>query len=62
SLRWNTLSLLNLCTAHITVDMDDSTGESVSLSQLACSRCSKPAVLQCPKCVQLKLPRVNATF
>ncbi|MCO5575893.1 hypothetical protein L7F22_029699 [Adiantum nelumboides] len=42
--------------------MDDSSGESVSLAQLACSRCSKPAVLQCPKCVQLKLPRVNATF
>lgn len=48
--------------ADKTADMDDSSGETVGDSQLACSRCSKRAVLQCPKCIELKLPRVNATF
>ncbi|XP_040368063.1 uncharacterized protein LOC112175172 isoform X2 [Rosa chinensis] len=28
----------------------------------SCSRCSKPANLQCPKCVELKLPREDAAF
>ncbi|ONM05217.1 Methionine aminopeptidase 1A [Zea mays] len=27
-----------------------------------CARCGKPAQLQCPKCVELKLPRENAAF
>jgi len=31
-------------------------------STLVCVRCSKPARLQCPKCVELKLPRANAAF
>ncbi len=30
--------------------------------QLACVRCSKVAKLQCPKCLELKLPRSNASF
>ncbi|XP_047945681.1 methionine aminopeptidase 1A-like isoform X1 [Salvia hispanica] len=29
---------------------------------LSCARCAKPAHLQCPKCVQLKLPREAASF
>jgi len=32
------------------------------LASLACLRCSKAARLQCPKCLELKLPRVNASF
>ncbi|XP_040366129.1 methionine aminopeptidase 1A-like isoform X2 [Rosa chinensis] len=28
----------------------------------SCARCSKPANLQCPKCVELKLPREDAAF
>jgi methionyl aminopeptidase len=32
------------------------------LGHVACVRCSKPARLQCPKCLELKLPRVNASF
>ncbi|KAM5580143.1 hypothetical protein ABKV19_009734 [Rosa sericea] len=32
------------------------------VATLSCARCSKPANLQCPKCVELKLPREDATF
>ncbi|KAL4199789.1 hypothetical protein AMTRI_Chr03g52990 [Amborella trichopoda] len=31
-------------------------------SSLSCARCGKPAHLQCPKCVELKLPRGDAAF
>ncbi|RZC73357.1 hypothetical protein C5167_048840 [Papaver somniferum] len=39
-------------------------GEGIvqSLSSLSCVRCSKPASLQCPKCMDLKLPREGASF
>lgn len=30
--------------------------------ELACARCGSPAHLQCPKCVELKLPREGAAF
>lgn len=43
--------------------MDDSTNStSASDLALACARCSKAARLQCPKCIELKLPRANAAF
>lgn len=29
---------------------------------LACARCSKPATLQCPKCLELKLEKDFAAF
>lgn len=32
------------------------------VDNLGCVRCSKPARLQCPKCLELKLPRGNASF
>eukprot|EP00271_Cylindrocystis_brebissonii_P004673 TRINITY_DN16488_c0_g1_i1.p1 TRINITY_DN16488_c0_g1~~TRINITY_DN16488_c0_g1_i1.p1 ORF type:complete len:427 (-),score=35.84 TRINITY_DN16488_c0_g1_i1:927-2207(-) len=35
---------------------------SGSVEELACLRCSKPARLQCPKCLEMKLPRANAAF
>lgn len=31
-------------------------------SMLSCARCGNPARLQCPKCVELKLPREGAAF
>ncbi|XP_050282088.1 methionine aminopeptidase 1A-like isoform X1 [Quercus robur] len=31
-------------------------------TSLSCARCGKPARLQCPKCVELKLPREGAAF
>ncbi|URE39442.1 Heat shock protein [Musa troglodytarum] len=31
-------------------------------SALSCARCGKPAYLQCPKCVELKLPQEGSTF
>lgn len=31
-------------------------------SGLSCARCGKPAHLQCPKCIELKLPREAASF
>jgi len=34
----------------------------LELKHTACVRCSKAARLQCPKCLELKLPRVNASF
>ncbi|XP_021756326.1 methionine aminopeptidase 1A-like [Chenopodium quinoa] len=37
-------------------------GSEAKESALLCSRCSKPAHLQCPKCVQLKLPKEGAAF
>ncbi|KAL6125958.1 hypothetical protein ACLB2K_074009 [Fragaria x ananassa] len=33
-----------------------------NVATLSCARCSKPANLQCPKCVELKLPREAAAF
>ncbi|RWR87511.1 methionine aminopeptidase 1A [Cinnamomum micranthum f. kanehirae] len=38
-------------------------GSNVSVdSSLSCARCGKPADLQCPKCLELKLPRESASF
>ncbi|OEL30060.1 Methionine aminopeptidase 1A [Dichanthelium oligosanthes] len=36
--------------------------KGASESSLGCARCGKPALLQCPKCVELKLPREGAAF
>lgn len=35
---------------------------NLDLGHVACVRCSKAALLQCPKCLELKLPRGNASF
>ncbi|XP_047318232.1 methionine aminopeptidase 1A-like [Impatiens glandulifera] len=37
-------------------------GSESSESTLTCVQCSKPAHLQCPKCVELKFPRESASF
>ncbi|KAI3787377.1 hypothetical protein L1987_41808 [Smallanthus sonchifolius] len=37
-------------------------GTDVTVSSLSCVKCGKPAHLQCPKCVELKLPREGASF
>ncbi|XP_057980012.1 methionine aminopeptidase 1A isoform X2 [Malania oleifera] len=37
-------------------------GSDVAESTLSCARCGKPAHLQCPKCMELKLPREGAAF
>lgn len=37
-------------------------GSEASDSTLCCARCGEPAHLQCPKCVELKLPREGAAF
>ncbi|KAK4372019.1 hypothetical protein RND71_007403 [Anisodus tanguticus] len=37
-------------------------GSEVAIATLTCAKCSKPANLQCPKCVELKLPREGAAF
>ncbi|KAF3664361.1 Methionine aminopeptidase 1 [Capsicum annuum] len=37
-------------------------GSEVVEATLSCAKCSKPAHLQCPKCVELKLPREGAAF
>ncbi|KVH89202.1 Peptidase M24, structural domain-containing protein [Cynara cardunculus var. scolymus] len=37
-------------------------GADVTESGLSCAKCGKPAHLQCPKCVELKLPREGAAF
>ncbi|XP_020971961.1 methionine aminopeptidase 1A isoform X2 [Arachis ipaensis] len=38
-------------------------GESdVSENALSCANCGKPANLQCPKCIELKLPREGSAF
>lgn len=42
-------------------DGADSSSSS-SVAALSCVRCAKPARLQCPKCVELKLPREAAAF
>ncbi|PIM97464.1 Methionyl aminopeptidase [Handroanthus impetiginosus] len=34
----------------------------VETTALSCAKCGKPAHLQCPKCVELKLPREGAAF
>ncbi|GJP54996.1 hypothetical protein CLOM_g13990 [Closterium sp. NIES-68] len=45
------------------MDEANGTGDgSAPIESLACLRCSKPARLQCPKCLELKLPRTNASF
>ncbi|XP_057807372.1 methionine aminopeptidase 1A-like isoform X2 [Salvia miltiorrhiza] len=36
--------------------------DAVESTALSCARCGKPAHLQCPKCVELKLPREGAAF
>ncbi|CAL9038049.1 unnamed protein product [Musa banksii] len=41
------------------MDTDSSTPTE---SGLSCARCGKPAYLQCPKCVELKLPQEGSTF
>ncbi|URD78786.1 Removes the N-terminal methionine from nascent proteins (By similarity) [Musa troglodytarum] len=40
----------------------DKDSSAAAESALSCSRCGKPAYLQCPKCVELKLPREGAAF
>eukprot|EP00262_Sarcandra_glabra_P005362 TRINITY_DN16859_c0_g1_i1.p1 TRINITY_DN16859_c0_g1~~TRINITY_DN16859_c0_g1_i1.p1 ORF type:complete len:400 (+),score=59.55 TRINITY_DN16859_c0_g1_i1:123-1322(+) len=40
----------------------DSGSNASAVSTLSCARCGQPAHLQCPKCVELKLPRENAAF
>lgn len=37
-------------------------GSDAAVSTLSCAQCGKPAHLQCPKCVELKLPREGASF
>ncbi|KAL9690138.1 hypothetical protein QQ045_010533 [Rhodiola kirilowii] len=37
-------------------------GSEASDSAAACARCGKPAKLQCPKCLELKLPREGSAF
>ncbi|KAF7847391.1 hypothetical protein BT93_L3011 [Corymbia citriodora subsp. variegata] len=37
-------------------------GSDVAEAKLSCAQCGKPAHLQCPKCVELKLPREDAAF
>ncbi|XP_056174083.1 methionine aminopeptidase 1A isoform X2 [Syzygium oleosum] len=37
-------------------------GSDVAEAALSCALCGKPAHLQCPKCVDLKLPREDAAF
>ncbi|KAL3829558.1 hypothetical protein ACJIZ3_018360 [Penstemon smallii] len=34
----------------------------VNAATITCAKCGKPANLQCPKCVELKLPREGAAF
>ncbi|KAL6494086.1 Microtubule-associated protein 1A [Orobanche gracilis] len=36
--------------------------DAVETPSLSCAKCGKPAHLQCPKCVELKLPREDAAF
>ncbi|GMN18780.1 hypothetical protein TIFTF001_046843 [Ficus carica] len=36
--------------------------DAAEASALSCARCGKPAHLQCPKCMELKLPREGAAF
>ncbi|XP_071931398.1 methionine aminopeptidase 1A isoform X2 [Coffea arabica] len=36
--------------------------DAVETAALCCAKCGKPAHLQCPKCVELKLPREGAAF
>ncbi|KAM7260772.1 hypothetical protein ACFE04_026247 [Oxalis oulophora] len=37
-------------------------GSQETVAALSCARCGKPANLQCPKCVELKLARESAAF
>ncbi|KAK4793874.1 hypothetical protein SAY86_011868 [Trapa natans] len=37
-------------------------GSDVTETKLTCVKCGKPAHLQCPKCMELKLPREGAAF
>ncbi|PKI70406.1 hypothetical protein CRG98_009181, partial [Punica granatum] len=37
-------------------------GSEVAETTLSCVKCGKPAQLQCPKCMELKLPREGAAF
>ncbi|KAL6499387.1 Microtubule-associated protein 1A [Orobanche hederae] len=36
--------------------------DAVETPSLSCAKCGKPALLQCPKCVEFKLPREGAAF
>ncbi|GER31227.1 methionine aminopeptidase [Striga asiatica] len=36
--------------------------DAAETTSLSCAKCGKPAHLQCPKCVELKLPREGAAF
>ncbi|KAK4483172.1 hypothetical protein RD792_010352 [Penstemon davidsonii] len=36
--------------------------DMVSAATITCAKCGKPANLQCPKCIELKLPREGAAF
>ncbi|KAL9175986.1 hypothetical protein ABFS82_02G148800 [Erythranthe guttata] len=36
--------------------------DAVETTNLSCAKCGKPSNLQCPKCVELKLPREGAAF
>ncbi|CAI5520187.1 unnamed protein product [Closterium sp. Naga37s-1] len=48
---------------HHSMDEANGSGDAAApIESLACLRCSKPARLQCPKCLELKLPRTNASF
>ncbi|KAJ4829976.1 Microtubule-associated protein 1A [Turnera subulata] len=40
----------------------DSDAPQNTAASLSCAQCGKPAHLQCPKCVELKLPREGAAF
>eukprot|EP00270_Netrium_digitus_P005624 TRINITY_DN1751_c0_g2_i2.p1 TRINITY_DN1751_c0_g2~~TRINITY_DN1751_c0_g2_i2.p1 ORF type:complete len:455 (+),score=91.44 TRINITY_DN1751_c0_g2_i2:403-1767(+) len=43
-------------------DLADPDLDPSKTSNIACGRCSKPANMQCPKCLELKLPRAMAAF
>lgn len=39
-----------------------SVSESAPVTALNCARCNQPAVLQCPKCVEQRLPKADSAF
>ncbi|KAG9452419.1 hypothetical protein H6P81_005323 [Aristolochia fimbriata] len=40
----------------------DGSSDVAAESALSCARCGKPAHLQCPKCIELKLPKEDSAF